>query len=985
MICAVIITLIAQMAAAYSGTPMRIRQLTADDGLSENTVRNIFQDSEGYLWLSTPNGLNRYDGYSFVAFGNAQADMHVKQITEDGAGLLWIETSADIYACIDPKQGAFVNYHDSDEYSPVYNQKFESEEGDVWLWHPANGASRVRHGIDGRLELKNFDIQLTDNGQAEITGAACSVGNQVWFSTTAGLRRVDGDSVAVIAGDKQFAAVMVNGDMVQTVGKNGVIYHVNPHSGVLTEVGLCGGDVNSEGNIYSGNTIMYISSTDGLVGFNLVEETLSKYEELAAGARFATDNKGNGWIGDGKGGLTRIDRITGKFTVYNVMSPAQIKEVGYERYGEYEDERGNIWIATYGNGLFHFDADGVLIGHYSRSDSSDFKFPSDYILCVTGDRNGGVWVGTEHSGLVHLRYPDFDYRYIYPAGKNSRDRANSFRMVTQITGGDILAANRHGELFRLNRALKTHASPMHFSKNVMAAASDGHGEIWLGLRGEGVTLLSGRAVPAPGMPGKGFDIFNIYRDKAGRVWMAMFDKGFGVALPEGDGYEYKSFTDSEGGKTYWRNFAEDANGFIWGATSRGMKVFHPDSVIRHGTKAIHTFGISDGLPGNEVRQVLAGRDGRMWIVILGGGISVCDRAFYNTFPDLRTITSDDGLVNNLVQSVVEDLYGNIWIATERGLSRIDGEDGLIDSYFSGDDGGSNIFLENSSCRLEDGRLLFGTDYGVLAIDPASVASHTMTERVVLTGFELNEENDMTAEFSTFGYSMDNMTLFRYRLEGADRDWSKPTHSNAVTYKSLPPGKYTLKAKARDHGAEWSDEIVVRQFEIHGAGIIPSAVWIIVVIAIGGAIAAVIFRRKQGKGSPEETLNENMQEVSETAYRVETHIAVEVKKDSFTESLSAIVNAHLADADYSIDDFASDMKMSRTALYNIMKSRTSAAPMEYLRTRRLERAEELLRIGTYNVSEVAAMVGIKDPLYFSRSFKSRYGLSPTAYVKSLREK
>ena len=95
----------------------KIRQFTAADGLSENTVRNIFSSSDGYLWLSTPNGLNRFDGYTFRPFGNHRNDLHVKQISETADGLLWIETSSDIYACLNPATGEFLDY--SGQQSPV--------------------------------------------------------------------------------------------------------------------------------------------------------------------------------------------------------------------------------------------------------------------------------------------------------------------------------------------------------------------------------------------------------------------------------------------------------------------------------------------------------------------------------------------------------------------------------------------------------------------------------------------------------------------------------------------------------------------------------------------------------------------------------------------------------------------------------------------------------------------------------------------------
>lgn len=151
--------------------------------------------------------------------------------------------------------------------------------------------------------------------------------------------------------------------------------------------------------------------------------------------------------------------------------------------------------------------------------------------------------------------------------------------------------------------------------------------------------------------------------------------------------------------------------------------------------------------------------------------------------------------------------------------------------------------------------------------------------------------------------------------------------------------------------------------------------IILPVVVAALIAIVIIRKRQNKriNSVDTT------EVTPTATNEVPNVVTD-EKDPFSENLKKIIEGHLDDSDYSIDNFASDMNMSRTTLYNVMKSRLATAPMEYLRTCRLERGAELLLSGKYNVSEVAAKVGMRDPLYFSRSFKKHFGASPTVYVK-----
>ncbi len=970
----------------------KIRQFTAADGLSENTVRNIFSSSDGYLWLSTPNGLNRFDGYTFRPFGNHRNDLHVKQISETADGLLWIETSSDIYACLNPATGEFLDYS-GQQSGPVYNRLHQSASDEIWLWHSDRGALRVSHRNSGEFISKVFDTALTNHGKVKITGMTEDPKGNLWFSTTDGIRIVSGDSVRMISPGIPLAAISADGNLIHAVGKDGKIYRVNPDSYSATVVTSLDGTVDSDLNIFAGSTTLYISSTAGVVEFNPVEETLKPIPSLPAGARFFTDNKGNGWLGDRNGHVIRIDRASGSLTTFSVMSPERLKEVGYERYSTFEDARGNIWIATYGNGLLLFNPNGALIAHYSRSSADAESFPSDYILCIAGDNNGGVWAGTEHAGVLQLRYPELNFRYIYPAGKPTRDRSNSFRMIAQTAGGDILAANRHGELYRLDRGLNPKGSPTGFGKNVMTAASDSHGDTWLGLRGDGISLLGNKTNPQR-LPRQGFDIFHLLKDRKGRMWMAMFGKGLGVAIPDGDSTGFRTFGNSGNGTTYWRNLAEDANGFIWGATSRGLMIFHSDSLLLSGEKAIHHLDATNGIPGNELRQIHAARDGKIWIVMLGDGLAVSNGPFDGTLPQFTIITAADGLTNNLVQAVTEDLAGNIWVSTEHGLSRIDATDGLIDSFFPGHESGNNIFLESSSCRLDDGRLLFGTDYGILAINPSLPTIKNVTDTVAVTDYTLNESNDLLASFSTFGYDMDATTYFCHYLEGFDKEWSAPTTDNTILYRSLPPGNYTLKVKARNQGAQWSREFTVANIKVTRGGSfpwIPAGIAIIILIGIGYTIYYIRSRNKTSQSiatTPVTPVTSDASEPADSGVPAMTDVTSTPadkpeNDDAFSSLLDAITEAHIADADYSIDDFASDMHLSRTALYNMMKARKSMAPMEYLRTLRLERAAGLLKLGTYNVSEVSAMVGMRDPLYFSRSFKSRYGLSPTAYVKSMR--
>lgn len=956
---------------------VRMRQFTASDGLSENTVRNIFQDSLGYLWLSTPNGLNRYDGYRFRQFTDWPGDLHVKDISIDGKGRMWIVTSANKYVCFDSKSGNFLNI-DSQFADREFTRRHEARDGTTYLWHPQTGLLRLKDNGKEAFDCRFFNV-LDGSDDPTVTSLSEDFSRNIWVSTTSGLRMIVSDKMKHIGKGISFASIITRNKLVYSIGNDGTIYRINTDKASLSMVNKCNGNVGNGENVYVGKDAVYISHTNGVSKFNLTDESLTDFPSLPGDSKFLIDNKGNGWIGDRKGAIMRIGRQDGSVARFDVMPGDLLDKVGYERYGVYEDIHGNRWVATYGNGVLGFSKDNNLIAHYSNSKTIDAPLPTNYVLSISGDRSGNIWIGTEHSGLIQLSQSDADFRYVYPAGEDLHDRSNSFRLVYAIPGGKILAGNRYAQLYSLDGGMNTIGKPQSFSKNVMTAVADRKGCLWLGLRGDGIHLEGtiGEYKADNSLLGMGYDIFDLIADKKNRIWAAMFDKGIGVVIPEGKAYRFREISGGKNGVTYWRDLEQDGNGYIWCATSRGLVIFHPDSLLSAGEMSLHHFDTASGLPGNEIRQILKTGDGRMWTIVLGEGIMAFEGAYDGKLPAFKVINSRDGLANNLVQSLVEDFNGNIWAATEKNLSRIEVLTGFIDSYSPGTSEGSNIFLENAATILEDGRLVFGTDYGLLTFDPSLIATGKVTPNPVLTDFSLIEGNGFEATLSTFGFSPEDATTFSYLLEGYDKEWSNPMKGGTIAYSNLPSGHYSLKVKARDKGASWSGEVVLKEFDVsRNWGWYARMILPIILVAVVVLAAIVIIRKRLKKRI-------TSADSSETLTSAPNELLGDVNdgKDSFMENLKKIIASHLDDADYSIDDFAADMNMSRTTLYNVMKSRVSIAPMEYLRSCRLERGAELLLTGKYNVSEVAAKVGMRDPLYFSRSFKNRFGASPTAYVKT----
>lgn len=969
-------SLLLHLSTCANTFPRVRKQYTDINGLSENTVRNIFKDHRGYLWLSTLNGLNRFDGHRFTHPDNWPGDMHVKNIFLDKNGLMWIETSSNKYVCYNPESRSFINLRDlgaEDEYANL----LESQKGSIFLWNPKGTILRLSSKEKDSFHPQPFKV-IADNETQTINSLKEDTNGDFWIAHSNGISLLQGDAIKTIRNGEPFADVIIQHKLIHAISSDGHIYRINPTNFSFQKVNRVKGKVKNTYNIFQAKNTIYISHESGTEAFNTLDESLRDIPELPFNAKFLIDNEGNGWIGDRKGGITRIDGGNDILDHYEVASPTLIEKVGYERYNVYQDIKGRRWIATYGNGIFCIDPSSGQSKHYDNNAMQQDRLPSNYVLSISGDSLGNIWVGTEHEGLVQLTDTRLDFNFHYPAGKEYHDRSNSFRFVYAVPDGDVLAGNRYAEVYSLDRSLKKIANPKQFAGNVMTATIDKSQHLWLGLRQEGILIQHGdTAVELK--PEVKSNVFDLLVDNSNRVWCAMFDMGIGVVTKSHEkGYNFQDISFMRDYGSNWRNLKLDKNGFIWASSNDGVVIFHPDSLLRHGKSATHHFNKENGLPGNEIREIVRSSDGRMWIAVLGVGIMVCDGPYSNGFPEFKIISTENGLVNNLVQALVEDSEGNVWAATERNLSRIDKHTGLIDNYSPGESGNNNIFLESAAIMLEDGRLLFGTDYGLLSFDPTQIKIDRKTTTPILTDFKMNDKS-ISVDVSTMGFDAEDATIYSYYLEGYDKEWSFPTQGGHIEYSDLPAGKYILKVKARDKEAMWSDEVSIIEFKVPISW--KASIFMLLglfAVVIAGVMVYLKLRRRAQSATMEQPVSDSKGDTELAA--TPDHQNLSIQSDDITLALEKIVDSHLSDADYGIEDFASDMNMSRSALYNIFKSKGLPAPMEYLRSRRLEEASRLLVDGRYNISEVANMVGMKDPLYFSRCFKQRFGMSPSSFIK-----
>ena len=288
--------------------------------------------------------------------------------------------------------------------------------------------------------------------------------------------------------------------------------------------------------------------------------------------------------------------------------------------------------------------------------------------------------------------------------------------------------------------MKTQKKKLHFNSNIYAIAEDNEGTVWMGSRGEGLrigdkwyTNQSGNASSISNN-----NIFILYCDQKGRMWIGTFGGGLDLAFKGENGYTFRHFLNKSFGQRRTRAIMEDKNGWMWIGNSDGVSVFHPDSLIANSTNYL-TYNYNNGkLLSNEIKCIYQDTKGRIWIGTSGGGLSMCtpDNSYKNL--EFKHYDTNNGLVNNMVQAIAEDRQGKLWIATEYGISRFTPETQAFENFFSSAYTLGDVYSDNSSCVSKDGSLLFGTNYGLLVINPGQTGiNFALNPVVTFTNLQVN--------------------------------------------------------------------------------------------------------------------------------------------------------------------------------------------------------------------------------------------------------
>lgn len=570
------------------------------------------------------------------------------------------------------------------------------------------------------------------------------------------------------------------------------------------------------------------------------------------------------------------------------------------------DKQGRTWKVKDNDGLYIINNKTGETEHFTTT-SKNNPLPTNALKCIYQDKNGTIWIGTDNLGISKIDVVNNDAVQFILEGEN-------IRMLMPLGNDKIAVGNRSGNVWIYDASLKNRISSYHRDYNTYCVYKDHNGSVWEGTKGGGLYVDGEQMDNSPYT-----EIYSILEDKNREMWIGTFGAGLY--------HNGNLLLNGEYGSKRIRSLFEDKKGFIWAGTSNGVFVINDNDNLNHIVK--HLSVESRDLFSNEIRTMFIDAKGNIYIAETGEGFAVIDGERFNKEGriDIVHFTEQDSLVNTMVQSFVEDKQGFIWIATEFGISKFNPITKTLKNYFFSKNMLNNVYSENCGIALDNGNIAFGTNNGIIIIDPSIYNSG-------------EKGTDIKAEDIT----VNGQTTKRGIIYVVSKWWKSPWAIGIYSILIIIALFYWRRVKQNTYR----------------------------------------FNRTIKKLNIEKGRLEAEKEEIKEQYNTEVNIKREAERsaadEDFIKKIELIATNEMQNANFSADDFAEQMGIGRTLFFSKMKAITGYSPKEYMKLKRIKKAAEMISSTNMPIGEIGFQVGIDDPLYFSRVFKQVYGVSPTEWRK-----
>lgn len=788
IICFVAFFFTFKIAAFCQNKTIKFEHIGVAEGISQINITCIFQDSRGFMWFGTRDGLNRYDGYNFTVYrydpqdNNTISNNFIQDITEDKSGNIWIATQVGGINKFDVRKEQFTRFlhnnrnPNSISSNAVNRIKFDAEYN-LWIATRDGGLNyydiknnHFKHFLHSDSDLKS----ISDNN---ITALLEDDKHQLWAGTyTNGINLFDKKT-------QSFTRFLHSDTNPASLSGNGItsLFEDSEHRiwiGTL-ENGL---NLFDEKNKTFRNFLHDKNSTTSLVGDDVL--------------CINQDSNGGVWISAENGGISILRKGASHFANYLHDDIDNNSLSGNSIYAICKDKLGNMWLGAFSAGINLFKKSTENFVHY-RHTTSPNSLSNNFVLDLAEDATGNIWVGTDGGG----------------ANKFDPEKG-TFTALKQQKNGKGIAGDY-----------------------VIDIAEDSSRNLWFGMWASGISVLNEATKqvvnykhnPADPNSLSGNNVYSIIHTRDKKTWIGTYNDGLNVYDSKTKTFKSYRF-DGNNPKSISSDrvyaLLEDRHDNLWVATyEAGLDLL--DRKTNTFTRFQHNEK-TNSISSNSLTDLLEDHKGNIWVSTFSG-LNLLDpktRQF-------KVFRKTDGLASDLIYAVREDNQGKIWVSTNMGISMYNPNTRKFENYTTEDGLQASEFKAHSALKSRDGTLYFGGVNGFNAFDPKKITKEKGFSPVVITNFQLfnkplaiakNDSDNsplkqnisytksitlpynqsfISLEYAALDYASADKKEYAYKLEGFEKDWNYVGRRTMASYTNLAPGNYTFKVKYKNSAGIWS--------------------------------------------------------------------------------------------------------------------------------------------------------------------------------------
>lgn len=952
-------------------------------GMPNNFADDIFQDSYGFVWISTHGGgLVRYDGFNYMNFNLGSSGISLRSnscrnVYEDHFKRLWIAFEEGPQV-LDLKTMQPV-------IPPCENEKVEAQ---------LNKA------------LKNLCTRMYCDAKGNVWMVSFNLLTRISFNEKGEVNSVLSISYPYKAPDLGLCDVYRNGTVVMC--NNGVVSEFSVQNNRLVAKNIssmflpldfryAGAVIFHHGKIWLGtNRGLYNSAKQEFHASGTVH---SLQHEVVTSLAITEDDKLL------VGTLCGVDIIDDKIGTIEHWNCSSVNPLSSNFVNSLLAKDGQIWVGTETGGITKLAPRQLQLEFFKHDAANPASLSPNAVNAMYAAPDGTLWVGTVEGGLNALA----------PGSRN-------FTHYTMANSG--LPHN-----------------------SVSTLAADNRGNLWIGTWGTGIAVMNlqqpGRIIPlvvdAKHQPFLNFAGVLVYDPINDGMWLGTNDGLFFYDLKRQQLIEpFKGCLNVRGciGSLITRD-GKLLMGCVQGMVEINLKSRIPgkgDFAVKY-----HQYKLDDPKSGviDKILSFCLAKDGKIWLGSNGYGL-YCYNYNKEEKTYVKSFTTNNGLANNTVKGIVEDNQGMLWIATDNGLSIFNPKTETFSSYSRKDGLLSSQFYFNGAIRDAKGKIYLGTDEGLMAVTGVNHAVHNsarlrftellVDNQPVFAGSDYLDDDisiakrlcihesdkSFTIFFSALNYGNDSQGVYLYRMKGYENDWVqlKPGQ-HSVRYSTLPAGSYQFEVKYIPSFD--SDKEQVISVDVKVTPYFWKSWWFVSLMVIAFiAFLLYIYTSRLEKMREREVeelyrpieaalkdsdepgkLQSRIQMILENQKRYQDSQKKSIEADRkqvaekerpFMDIVMEVMEKNYDNSEFGVQELADEMRMNRSVLSKMLNAEAGQPTAQFIRNYRLDIAKKMIteNAANRNITEIAYRVGFNDPKYFTRCFTKQYGVSPSSYKDSLDE-